>query len=113
MDAVYFERRGKAPVESYVESLLKTGQRSAIASFEHTLETVLAFGVEVGMPHTRIIDRTKRIYELRFGDHRVAYIVEGDVLVLLHGWPKKSRKLDAQEAATAARYADDWRNRNG
>lgn len=58
-----------------------------------------------------MINRRERIWELRFGPHRMAYIVEEGLLILLTGWRKQSRQLDRQEAERAARAAADWRSR--
>lgn len=113
MKVIYYERRGKAPVAEYLATVYESGQESVVASFEHVLRLVMELGTSAGMPTTRIIDRRRRIWELRFAGHRVAYIVEDGTLVLLHGWPKKSQKLDALEAATAARHAEDWRKQYG
>ncbi|MCC6237615.1 MAG: type II toxin-antitoxin system RelE/ParE family toxin [Dehalococcoidia bacterium] len=112
MDVVYYEdRRGHAPVEEYVEAIVAAGEGIALARFRRGLELLAEFGQAVGMPHTRMIDRTARLYELRFGDHRVAYISHAGAIVLLHGWRKRSQRLDEQEAARARRNAEDWRQR--
>lgn len=103
MDVVFFERRERAPAADFIEAEMNAGNRVVLASFERTIDHVSTVGTAAGMPHTRIIDRVNRIWELRFGVCRVAYIVEGDRMVLLSGWRKKSQKLDDREAATAAR----------
>lgn len=68
-------------------------------------------GAGLGMPFDRLIERSARIYELRPGDHRIAYVEAGGVLVLLHAWRKQTQQLDRQEAAVALGRLHDWLER--
>lgn len=113
MELLYYsDGRGREPAALYLEGLERAGELSALATFGRVAELLSKHGVAIGMPYVRLIDRRARIYELRFGDHRVAFIVvDGDV-VLLNGWRKRSQRLDASEAATAARLAGEWRERS-
>lgn len=73
MEVVHCEdRRGRAPVDQYVAAIVAAGDGAARAQLRRGLQLLAEFGQAVGMPHTRMIDRTARMYELRFGDHRVA-----------------------------------------
>lgn len=113
MEEVFYERRGKAPVAEYVERAIRNGDKAMAASFRHALSVVLEEGTATGLPHCRIVDKNARLWELRFGPHRVAFIVEGEQMILLSGWRKQSQRLDDREVAQAIRFADDWREQHG
>ena len=74
--------------------------------FERRRSQILAEGVPLGMPRDRIINRRARLYELRVGDHRIAYVHRNDVVYLLHAWRKQTQKLDRREEAVALRRAE-------
>lgn len=112
VEVIFFERRGEAPAADHLRVEFEAGHHGVLGSFERAIDHVTAVGTTAGMPHTRIIDRENRIWELRFGASRIAYIIEGESMVLLNGWRKKSQKLDAREAAKAARYAEEWRSQH-
>ena len=100
----YFaDGRGREPVREYVEALRRGGEYGAVASFRHLLELIEAEGAPLGMPQDRMIDRSERVWELRFGNHRCAYAIVDGGAVLLHAWRKQTRRLDARAAATALR----------
>ncbi len=85
----------------YLLGLQRRGEKSALGTFERRLDLLGEHGSERGMPYSRMIDRRLRLYELRFGDHRVAYVQRGDKIVLLHAWRERSRKLDRREVNRA------------
>lgn len=88
-------------MREYIDGLLKRGDKSAVASFEHLLELVESEGAPLGMPQDRIINRTERVWELRFGNHRCAYAIIDGLAILLHAWRKQGQKLDSKEEARA------------
>ena len=61
------------------------------------------------MPESRLIDPETRIFELRPGPHRIAYVEQRGVLVLLHAWRKRSQGLDRRELARAQANLNEWR----
>ena len=106
----YFEdARGEQPVREYIERLARAGERSVIATFARYVDLLEERGAGVGMPIARLIDRRERIYELRPGDHRIAYAEQEGAIVLLHAWRKQSQRLDRRALATVRRRLDDWR----
>lgn len=112
MDVVFYEdRRGRQPARDYLLAVYRAGERSVIASFEHGHDLLEQFGAAVAMPNARMINRRERLFELRFGAHRIAYLEHAGRVVLLHGWRKQTRKLDAAEEERALRNAADWRER--
>ena len=93
--------RGREPVRKYVEALAAAGEGSQVAAFERLLRLLAAHGPAIGMPMVRLIHRQARLYELRFGDHRCAFVEDGGAIVLLHAWRKRTRKLAAHERKLA------------
>ena len=71
----------------------------------------IALLAEIGMPgaqqmgrsFSRLIDTELRIWELRPGNHRIAYAIIADELVLLHAWRKQTQKLDRRALRRAQR----------
>jgi len=63
-------------------------------------------------PFASAIDKKERIFELRPGNHRVAYALHQGTYVLLHAWRKQAQKLDEREAGKARRRLADWRRRH-
>lgn len=95
------DRRGREPVREYINALDDAGEWSPVATFERRVDILAEHGPAIGMPITRLINRRARLHELRFGDHRCAYVLVGDSIVLLHAWRKRTPKLDAREERKA------------
>ena len=108
----YEDRRGREPVDEYLAGLLRTGERTAAATLARHVALLEEHGANLGMPHARLIDRRLRLWELRPGDHRVAYAEHGDQIVLLHAWRKRSQKLDMRELRRARSTLADWMERH-
>jgi phage-related protein len=103
MPAVRYFRdaRGDEPVGAYVDALARRGESVALATLLRHIELVAEFGTGLRLPNSRLIDRRERIYELRPGDHRIAYAEVGGEIVLLHAWRKRSQALDQNALSTA------------
>ena len=95
------DARGREPVREYIEAIAAAGERSQVAAFERLLRLLFEHGPAIGMPMARLINSRPRLYELRFGDHRCAYAPDGETIVLLHAWRKRTQKLDVRETARA------------
>lgn len=93
--------RGREPVREYIEAIAAAGERSQVAAFRRRLGMLSEHGPALGMPISRLINPRQRLYELRFGDHRCAYVEDGDAIVLLHAWRKRTQKLDVREERRA------------
>ena len=96
----YQTDRGREPVREYIDGL-RRNDKSAVNSFEYLLDLLETEGAPLGMPQDRMINRTERIWELRFGNHRCAYAIVNGLAVLLHAWRKRSQRLDSREEARA------------
>jgi hypothetical protein len=111
MDVVFYrDHRGAEQVVEYMMAARRTDDRSA-AGFRRLVEALQESGPPLGMPHDRLIDPRNRVFELRFGPHRVAYIEHAGRTVLLSAWRKRSQELDRLELARARARAADWRTR--
>ena len=89
---------GNEPVREWLKSLIRE-DRKAIGEDIKTAQ----FGWPLGMPLIRKLE--KGIWEIRSGTSqgfaRVLFTVEGQTMVLLHGFIKKSRKTPRSELNTA------------
>jgi phage-related protein len=81
------------------------------AAIERYIVLLEELGAPLGEPFAKMIDRRARIFELRPGNHRVAYASHADTYVLLHAWRKRGQKLDAAALATARSRLDAWERR--
>jgi phage-related protein len=97
----------REPVRDYIDGLRRAGDRSGAAGLERAARLLALHGPALRMPHARIIDRERRIYELRAGDHRAAYVQREGRFVLLHAWRKRTQRLDTREADRARRLAEE------
>jgi phage-related protein len=102
---LFTDARGEQPVALYIEQAVRAGDAAAPAQLERLVDQLESSGPVLRMPYARIIDRAARIYELRFGPHRVAYLEHTGRVVLLHGWRKRTQDLDRRALATARRRA--------
>src|SRR5574338_1132544 len=108
---LYADSRRREPVFDYIEALARSRLAEA-AAIERYIDLLENKGERLHPPFAAIIDRKERIFELRPGNHRVAYAPHGHAYVLLHAWRKRGQKLDEREAATARRRLADWRSRH-
>ena len=82
------------------------------ASIERYIDLLEGKGERLQYPFASPIDKKERIFELRPGNHRVAYALHRGSYVLLHAWRKQTQKLDEREAGKARRRLADWRQRH-
>ena len=104
---LYEDDSGHEPVAEYLEELARSGQVGTVVAYRRARDLLERTGPLLGLPHSRLIDRRRRVYELRFGAHRVAYAFVGNDIVLLHAWRKHGQKLDVRELATALRRLEE------
>lgn len=91
---------GREPVRDWLKELDRDG-RKTIGEDIKTLQ----YGWPIGMPLARKMG--DGLWELRSslaaGIARTFFTVQGDIIVLLHGFVKKSRKTPSRELALARR----------
>ena len=109
MEIFYYRTAaGREAVKEYVDSLETAGEAKAVAAIIGLLDILEELGHSIHPPRSDLIDKGYRIYELRPGDHRIAFAFRGNRAVLLQAWRKRSQKLDRQERDRARRNLEDW-----
>ena len=110
----YRDRRGVEPVRRYIDDLQRVGCEAESARILRDATALEEYGLGLlGIGLVRLIDPEARIYELRSGNHRVAFAESEGAWVLLCAWRKQTRKLDRREAGRARSNLADWRSRAG
>lgn len=102
---------GKQPVAEFIASL-KPAERAKIARGIDLLEE---FGPQIGMPYVRHLG--EGLWELRvpFGGQsfRLLFFVKGNILIVVHAFPKKTSRTPLKELNTAAVRIKDYKRRVG
>lgn len=87
---------GKEPVRIWLKSLQKDA-RKAIGKDMMTVQ----YGWPIGMPVVRALSGHKKLWEVRTelkdGISRILFTIYKDVIVLLHGFIKKSQKTPKKD----------------
>lgn len=107
----YEDSAGSRPVEAFIDSLDVKMRAKALGR----LELLEEYGPRLGMPFSRHLD--DGIFELRVvhGGNAVRllyFFVSGKVVVLTHGFAKKTQKTPVRELERAKRAREEWRRRN-
>ena len=104
----YKTEHGNEPVREWLKSLSQE-DRKTIGEDVKTVQ----FGWPIGMPVVRKLD--KDLWEVRSTLKnriaRILFTVEGQVMVLLHGFIKKSQKTQANDLELAKRRANNLRGK--
>ncbi|HXK32839.1 MAG TPA: type II toxin-antitoxin system RelE/ParE family toxin [Dehalococcoidia bacterium] len=108
---LYADARGEEPVYDYIERLGRSRPAEA-AAIERYIDLLEEKGERLRYPFASAIDKKDRLFQLRPGNHRIAYGLHEGKYVLVHAWRKQSQKLDARELGTARRRFDDWKRRH-
>lgn len=88
---------GRAPVEEYIDKIDNKEERAELLS---ALKGIQEYGTDaVGVEFRHIAGK---LWEIKIRAHRVFYVVmEGNEMILLHAYLKKTRKAPAREIETA------------
>lgn len=109
MEIVYYATiAGQEPVKEYLDTLDAAGEAKGVAVIIGAVDLLEDLGHLIRPPRSKLIDEKYRIFELTPGDHRVAYAFRANSALVLHAWPKTTRKLDRQERDRARRNLEDW-----
>ena len=108
----YQSGTGKCPVEEFIDSL-DAKSRARIA---RTLDLLEEFGVSLGMPYARHLE--KQLWELRIrhgrNRYRIMYFLcTEQTFVLLHAFAKKTGAVPRKDMETAENRRDDYLSRRG
>jgi len=85
-----------------LEKFISELEKPSIAKVLRTIDLLESFGQQLGMPHSKKVD--KGLFELRIRgkqEVRVLYAFHDNQAVLLHGFVKKSQKIAKKELNTA------------
>lgn len=92
----YTKASGRSPVWDYIQSM-RAGERARILE---ALTQIEQRGFDVVRMDFRQIDG--KLWEIKISKHRILYvIVDGDEMVLLHAYTKKSQKMPMKELVLA------------
>ena len=105
----YSDSRGEEPVSEYLRKIHRTGDRSAVATAERYIDLLETHGPNLGMPIDRLLNPAAGLYELRAGNHRIAYGEVDGVIYLVNAWRKQSRKAPTRELERARKRLDELR----
>ena len=106
----YQSDAGRYPVAEFIDSL-ETAAKARVARILDLLEE---FGIELGMPYARHLE--KQLWELRVRQARnryriIYFLASGQTFVLLHGFTKKTGSVPRSDLETAERRRDDYLSR--
>ena len=105
----YADHREKEPVTDYLERLARNGESVPIATFWRYVTLLEEHGPNIGMPIDRPLDSSAGLFELRAGDHRIAYGEAHGTIYLLNAWRKQGQKAPRREVNRATRTLRDLR----
>ncbi|MFC2072517.1 type II toxin-antitoxin system RelE/ParE family toxin [Chloroflexota bacterium] len=106
----YESATGRSPVEEFIDSL----DAKSKARVARTLDLLEEFGVSLGMPYTRHLE--KHLWELRVRHGRSRYriiyfLYTGQTFVLLHGLTKKTGPVPIVDIKIAGSRREDYLSR--
>jgi len=106
----YQSEAGRSPVVEFIDSL----EATAKARVARTLDLLEEFGIELGMPYARHLE--KHLWELRARQGRnryriIYFLATGQTFVLLHGFTKKAGPVPRSDMEMAERRRDDYLSR--
>jgi len=89
-------------------------ETSAKTRVARTLDLLEEFGIELGMPYAKHLE--KQLWELRIRQARnryriIYFLASGQKFVLLHGLTKKTGPVPRSDLETAERRRDDYLSR--
>jgi phage-related protein len=103
----YQSGAGRSPVEEYLETL-DVGSKAKVA---RTIDLLEEFGISLGMPYARYLE--KQLWELRIrhGKNRyriIYFLATNETFILLHGLTKKTGPVPRGDLETARNRRDDY-----
>lgn len=106
----YQTEKGRFPVAEFIDSL----DAKSRAKIARTLDLLEQFGVNLGMPYTKYLE--KQLWELRTqysrNRYRIIYFLASTrTFVMLHGFIKKSGPVRRRDIEIAINRLDDYLSR--
>ncbi len=108
----YQSGTGKSPVGDFIDSL----DGKSRARIARTLDLLEEFGISLGMPYARHLE--KQLWELRVrhgrNRYRIIYFLDtGKSFILLHGFTKRTGAVPRADIELAESRRDDYLSRRG
>jgi phage-related protein len=106
----YQTGNGKYPVEEFTDSLEKKSQ----ARIARTLDLLEEFGIDLGMPYTKYLEKHLWELRIRLGRNRyriIYFLATGKTFILLHGFSKKTDVVPRADLEIATNRRDDYLSR--
>lgn len=106
----YQSEAGKVPVAEFIDSL----DAKSRAKIARTLDLLEEFGIDLGMPYARRLE--KQLWELRMRHRRnryriIYFLATGETFVLLHGITKKTDTVPRADIEIAEHRRNDYLSR--
>jgi phage-related protein len=106
----YQSRNGKYPVEEFIDCLEVKSQ----ARIARTLDLLEEFGIELGIPYAKYLE--KQLWELRIrvgrNRYRIIYFLHTEkTFILLHVFSKKTDAVSRADIEIAKNRRDDFLSR--
>jgi phage-related protein len=95
-------------IDKKVEKFLLRLDKKVIAKVLRLIDLLERFGYKLGMPQSKKI--MDNIFELRIHgkqEVRILYTFKKSIIILLHGFIKKSQKISKQELSAAIKRLKD------
>lgn len=109
-EVIFYETpSGHVPVDDFLDSL----QIKVRAKVEKWIEKLELHGPNLPRPYADIVVGKIRELRIVFGSnqYRILYFFFGKIIVLTHGFPKKTDKVPPLEIKRAENYMTDFLNR--
>ena len=108
----YAAKSGRYPVKEFIDSLDGDSQSRIF----HTLDLLKEFGVHLGMPYAKYLE--KQLWELRVRHARnryriIHFLAAGETFILLHGLTKKTGPVPRSDIETADKRRSDYLTQKG
>ncbi len=98
----YLDARGRNLIEEFIQGLRKADR----APVRARIDFLAVVGNRAREPHSKSLGRG--LFELRVKSARIFYCFKpGEVIVLLHGFSKKSQKTPAREMGIALKRMEE------
>lgn len=105
---ILFEKNNKCPVADFLDKLIE----KISSKIHRNIELLEKYGTYIGEPFVKHIE--KDIWELRtdFSNirTRIFFIVNGETIILLHGFIKKTNKAPKKEIEIAKNRMKEYFN---
>ncbi len=110
----YISETGKCPVKEFIDSLSAESK----AKYIFIADLLSEYGLNVREPYVKPVTGSRKLFEMRIKDkqniHRIFYFAfTGRMLVLLHGFTKKTQKTPVREINLAEKRMKDYISRKG